>query len=207
MCTRGLSKDQPSQHTRPQSTTSSPNAAKWTEQCKWGTTQRPGLCQTLWENCHLCSPAVCALILQSASTSAVQKHTLAWNCYKAKRSLSVWDFVWPRCVRSVELCLKLENSATKCVVFASADKQRACRDTGHVNLFFFFKLLPRWSHVGPQIGAATDGEPWHRHTRSRTTWIRATAPLASVHICAQACLQMYTREQTNTGPLRDMAAV
>lgn len=51
------------------------------------------LCQTLWENCHLCSPAVCALILLSASTSAVQKHTLAWNCYKASCSLSVWDFV------------------------------------------------------------------------------------------------------------------
>lgn len=58
------------------------------EQCKWGTTKRHGLCQNLWENCHLCSPAVCALILQSASTSAVQKHTLAWNCYKANCSLS-----------------------------------------------------------------------------------------------------------------------
>ncbi len=83
-------------NTRTQTTTTS---STWlNEQCKWGTTKRPGLCQTLWENCHLCSPAVCALILQSASTSAVQKHTLAWNCYKANCSLSVWDFVWPCCV-------------------------------------------------------------------------------------------------------------
>ena len=36
---------------------------------------------------------------KSAATSAVQKHTLAWNCYKAHCSLSAWDFVWPRCVR------------------------------------------------------------------------------------------------------------
>lgn len=35
------------------------------------------VCATLWENRHRCGPAVCALILQSASTSAVQKHTLA----------------------------------------------------------------------------------------------------------------------------------
>ena len=38
------------------------------EQCKWGYNRKgPGLCQTLWEDCHLCSPAVFALILQVSS--------------------------------------------------------------------------------------------------------------------------------------------
>lgn len=90
-------------HTRMQTTTTS---STWlNEPCKWGTTKRPGLCQTLWENCHLCSPAACALILQSASTSAVQKHTLACNCYKANCSLSVWDSVWPCCVQACNECV------------------------------------------------------------------------------------------------------
>lgn len=61
--------------------------------------KRHRLCQNLWENCHLCSPAVCALILQSASTSAVQKHTLAWNCYKANCSLSETLFDHAVCLR------------------------------------------------------------------------------------------------------------
>lgn len=70
------------------STTGTTSFSTWlNERCKRGTTKRHRLCQNRWEYCRLCSPTV-ILILQSASTSAVLKHTLAWSCYKANCSLS-----------------------------------------------------------------------------------------------------------------------
>lgn len=104
--------------------------------------KRPGLCQTLWENCHLCSPAVCALILQSASTSAVQKHTVAWNCYKANCSLSIWDFVWPCCVgvcAHTSVCPSSQSLFETSIVKPTLERvclcvQRVCLCVQHVCL-------------------------------------------------------------------------
>lgn len=70
-------------------------ALQLNEQCKWGWTQRAALCQTLWDNCHRCSPAACTLI----DPHLCFKHTdaEAGGCYKANSSLS--DFARPCCLR------------------------------------------------------------------------------------------------------------
>lgn len=119
------------------------------------------LCQNLWEHRHLCSPAACALILQSASASAVQTHTHtpAWNCYKAhcllsqtgfdRAALPVCEWLFVRRLSLFETCSLIPAHAL-CV---RALIPRASGRIGwvmgtRVNLLFPILSLLNWMLIG-----------------------------------------------------------